>query len=441
MVMKAGRYATSRQKNCQRCSAAKAKCDRRVGGCARCATRSLPCVYPSQVSTPQGNGDTGEEAFASPLSATSTTEHLPLNPYIGSPAGIAIHDGAVQTLQLTPGETATVTSPVTSTTGSSSFNSYPTLTTSQLLSIESETLDFSNLGLFCPIQADDIKTRWLNSYVPDPTQKIKAYPIGVRVFIHRILKSYAATAVRGQGLPPFVHPSQLGETASRAPLSTCLSLVRICEKPLSGSEGVATDVLEREMNNVYEHHGTYDDMTLLAAFQAYLIYSMVLHFRLSQGPNSFLRQAMMNLQDLASLSSKRGLVCEAERRRERPRLEAWVAAEAKRRTLYTMYLFDSLLLAEDGLPTFLGTELYGLPAPANKALWNAKHRRGWETTYNIYLTDWPEDDFRIDELWPVPEDLAEVGLVERNKRVDRWIEKVDEFGTMMYAVTSCTHGG
>ncbi len=43
-------------------------------------------------------------------------------------------------------------------------------------------------------------------------------------------------------------------------------------------------------------------------------------------------------------------------------------AEAKRRTLYTMYLFDNILSAQDGLPTFLSTELRGLAAPAEKSL-------------------------------------------------------------------------
>ena len=45
--MKRPRYATTRQKTCHHCSAAKAKCDRGEGGCARCASRGLVCAYPS----------------------------------------------------------------------------------------------------------------------------------------------------------------------------------------------------------------------------------------------------------------------------------------------------------------------------------------------------------------------------------------------------------
>lgn len=304
-----------------------------------------------------------------------------------------------------------------------------------------ETLDPSDLELFCPINADDISNRWLNSYVPVPGQKIKEYPTSITAFIYRILKSYAAITVRGRGVPPFVHASQMMAASARPPLSTCLTLVRICEEPLPGSESVAADVLQREMNNLYERRGTYDDMALLAAFQAYLIYSMVLFFRLSHDSNPFLRQAMMNLQGLASSNSRRGLMCIAEQQRVRPRWEAWIVAEARRRTLFAMYLFDSVLSAQDGLPTFLGIELQGLPAPANQLLWRARTRHEWEAEYNIHLADWVGEGFHIDELWPIPANLDELGLLERRSRVDLWLENADEFGTMLYAVTSCTHGG
>lgn len=301
-------------------------------------------------------------------------------------------------------------------------------------------LDFSNLELVCPINVDEINNRWLNAYIPIPGQRLKEYPTNISAFIYRILKSYAAVAVRGRGIPPFVHSSQMLALAASPALSVCLSLVRICDKPLPGSEGVAFDVLQREMDKLCELLGTYDDMSLLAAFQAHLIYAMVLFFQLSQGSTPFLRQAMINLQSLACASSRCGLLCITEQQGSRPRWEAWIVAEAKRRTLYTMYLFDSVLSAQDGLPTFLGTELQGLPAPANKAMWEAGARHEWEKVYNVYLTE-QTGGLRIDELWPVPAGLGESDLVERRDRVDRWLEGVDEFGIMLYAVTSCTHGG
>lgn len=305
----------------------------------------------------------------------------------------------------------------------------------------SEALDFSNLDLTCPIDVDAITNRWLNPYIPDPVQKVKEYPASVTRFIYRILKSYAAMVARGRGTLPFIHPTQIKHQTTGSPLATCLSLARIAENPLSGSESSAALVLQREMESIAALREHYDDMSLLAAFQAYLIYTMVLFFRLSQGPSSFFRGAMMNLQELACSSSRRGLVCAADERHARPRWEEWIVAEAKRRTLYVMYMFDSVLSAQENLPTFLGVELRGLPAPASKALWEARNRDNWEKEFNTFLAEWTERGLTIDELWPVPPDYDEPAIARRQCRVDRWLERLDEYGTMMFAVTGCTHGG
>ncbi|KAF2717767.1 MFS general substrate transporter [Polychaeton citri CBS 116435] len=301
-----------------------------------------------------------------------------------------------------------------------------------------DTLDFSHLELVCSINPNDIRNRWLNSYVPIPGQIVKHYPANVSAFIYSVLKSYTGVTVRGRGVPPFVHLAQVKIISIMAPLSACLSLVRICERPLPGSESITMEVLQREMSSLYERHKTFDDLELLAAFQAYLIYSMVIFFRSSHGPNPILGQAMINLQHLACSSSRRGLVCAAEPHQTRPRWEAWIVAEAKRRTLFAMYLFDSMLSAQDGLPTFLGTELQGLPAPAPKSLWTAPTRHEWEKAYNIHVADWVEGGVHIDDLWPTPAGPDEPSLVARRDRTDRWLEHVDEFGMMIYGVTCFT---
>ncbi|EFY85096.1 C6 finger domain protein, putative [Metarhizium acridum CQMa 102] len=149
---------------------------------------------------------------------------------------------------------------------------------------------------------------------------------------------------------------------------------------------------------------------------------------------------MTNLQQLACSSAGQGLVCAAEQRRARPRWEEWIVCEAKLRTLYVMYLFDSTLCIQEGLPTFLGNELSGLPAPSNKLLWQAKSRYDWEKEYNMHMTEWMGESLTIDELWPMPADLDTRAVERRRIRVDHWLENLDEYGTMLYAVTRCTHG-
>ena len=301
-------------------------------------------------------------------------------------------------------------------------------------------LNFSDLDLICPINADEITTRWMNPYISGPAQKIKNYPAAIIAFMSRMLKSYAAAATSGNVIPPFIHPIQLKQQPASSSLTTCLSLVRMCRNPLPGSENATTMILEREMQNITQARGSYDDMSLLAAFQAYLIYALVLFLRINNPPTQYLGQSMINLQELAHMSSRQGLVCAADQRRTRPRWEEWIVAEAKRRTLYLMYLFDSVLSAQEGLPTFLGTELQGLPAPGSKSLWQAQARGDWERAYNVYLAGWTELGLAIDEFWPIPPDFDELATEKRRGRVDHWLEDIDEFGTMLYAAMSCTHG-
>ncbi|CAK7230700.1 hypothetical protein SCUCBS95973_007660 [Sporothrix curviconia] len=332
--------------------------------------------------------------------------------------------------------------------------------------------------LVCPIKADDISIRWMNAYVPTADQTVKAYRPSTIAFLHRSLKAYSGMVVRGRGIPPFIHPMQMAGSgsgngtiagagpsahgSSAAALATCLSLARVCDTTLAGFSRATAEatsaVLKREMDRLYaaaqqlaQPGTTVDHFTSLAAFQAYLLYTLVLFFQLERPGDPFLRQAIMALQEIACISARHGLVCVAEQNNEQPRWPAWVVAEAKRRTLYVVYLFDSVLSAHHGQASYIGTELRGLPAPSSKALWQAASQPEWSKAYGVHLEDWGaaalpraatlSAGLTIDELWayPFPDDAA--GLARRRDRVDRWLETVDEYGTMMYAVTSSTHGG
>ncbi|KAH0492113.1 hypothetical protein TgHK011_007080 [Trichoderma gracile] len=450
--MKTSRYAISRQKACQQCSIAKARCDRKERCCSRCALRRLPCLYPhSHPPTAAaskhlfGDGsDPGPGPLPSFSRASAGTLPSPEREEMSTPQGTQDPESPSIHLDLDDHSPLSFsTAPPTTTTTRTQWSAAQSLdhSSASLPAPQPEFLDFSTPDLICPINAEEISNRWLNAYIPIPGQSVKNYPATVSAFIYRLLKSYTGMAIHGRGFPPFVHASQLMGPQPSPLLSTCLSIIRICDKPLPGSENVTAEILQREMSNIYERRDTYDHLSMLSAFQAFLMYTMALFFKLSQGNNPFLRQAMMNLQELACVAARQGLMCLSEQQRTRPRWESWVLAEAKRRTLYTMYLFDSVLSSEDGLPTFLGTELTGLPAVSSKTLWLAQTRRDWEAAYNVHLAAWGEGNLRINELWPIPEGLDDAQVAKRRHRVDSWLEDLDEFGTMLYAVTSCTHGG
>ncbi|EPE07465.1 zinc c6 finger domain protein [Ophiostoma piceae UAMH 11346] len=458
--MKKSRYAASRQKACQACVAAKAKCDRQPR-CSRCTARDLACSYLGRQIGDQ-NGSRGNGAGG--ISHTHMGTHSPIQESTGGSG-----DGP------SPGSSGTTSTPSRADDDSSS---YPSLSDSSV----------AHGDLICPINANGISIRWMNAYVPtSPDQTTKTYLPATINYIRQMLKSYAGMAIRGK-LPPFIHSAQLGNGGSSpVPASptrhtssdaivVCLSLARICDtsssatpmnkSAVTAAASAAALVIKREMDRLYtlvkqwqsqsQAHGQSsiapggDYLVSLAIFQAYLLYALILFFHLEHQADPFLRQAIVALQEIACTSARHGLVCSP--RQPTPSRMAWVVAEAKRRTLYIMYLFDSVLSAHDGLPTYLGVELRGLPAPSSKALWQAQSVAEWKQAYTASVRDWAtgitptestdatDHGLCIDELWAPPVGTNSASLARRRRRVDQWLEGIDEYGVMLYAVTSCTHG-
>lgn len=408
--MKKGRYAASRQKACEQCVRAKTRCQATSDGCARCAQRELSCT----LNIPNGNLSQLDS-----YSKTVESHHLQRSqPHSNEIPQVletrAPQGGAWNDLDDVDIQTV--------------------INWSESKSPES-SLASIDIELVCTINAKDIRNRWLNAFAPEPGQITKEYPPHVVSFIFRMLKSYTATLIRGSDLPPFLHSSQ----AEIPAISRCLTLVQTCTRLSGSAASILAEVLENEIDKTY---GPNDFPNLRSEFQANLIYMMVLYFcyELDADAKTLFRRGILNLQELACVSSETGIVCLAEKNGTRPSWEAWIAAETQRRSIYLMYMFDNLLSARDGLQTFLGTELCGLPAPSARDLWSAHNRQNWEILYNDHLLEKTIPGISIDELWPRPPESGSSEIKQRQKRIDRWLEGVDEFGTMLYAVTCCTHG-
>lgn len=302
-------------------------------------------------------------------------------------------------------------------------------------------MDFTSIHLASLIPAEQIQNRWLNRMVPMPDHVMKAYPPNITSLLHQILKSYAGTAIRGRGVLPFVHPLQTADYEWNEPLSTCLSAVRILDNPILGPEKTTVNLIRSAMSNIEKEYLSYSAMGALAAFQAYLIYTLTLFFYVEQDRDDYLANAMVILQALARHVTLQGLVVRSKASNCRPIWEEWVAAEAKRRTILVMYLFDTLLAIGYELPTYLMVELQGLPAPGPKSLWQARVRTDWKLANTACETHWDNGAYlRIFELWPPPQTLDAFDAQRRRNRVDLWLEDVDEFGTFFYAFMASTHG-
>ena len=386
--------APPRRKACDACASAKVRCDKSAT-CARCRARGLNCQYPSR----------------SDLQAT--VQHPdPISDDTRSPRS----QGSMPALSSIPENSRPLPSPSASTR-------IPSVT-------EASTL------ICGEIDASAIQNRWLKPYLADENDQPKSLPPSTVIYIREVLKSYVSMVVGDCRLPPFIHRSQVCGDFTCLPLSNCFGLLRILSARAAPNKDFTSDLFEREMSSIRDNYTTYDTKTLLGAFQAYLLYSMALYFRCGQ---IGLRDNVTALQQLASMAISQG-VSTAPQPWDSPDWALWALSEAKRRTTFTMYLFDNLLCATDDLPMFVATELSGLSAPAPGSLWDATTLEVWQRSHNAYLRACDGVVLQINELWPLPPGCSAEQACRRRERISAWLQRVDEYGMMLFAVTTSAHG-
>ncbi|PYH70935.1 Zn(II)2Cys6 transcription factor domain-containing protein [Aspergillus vadensis CBS 113365] len=291
----------------------------------------------------------------------------------------------------------------------------------------SRGLNFEAINLTPSSIAEDIRDRWLRPFfLPahgrSETPKV-CHPYTLQ-FLARILKTYPRYMLRDGRPPPIIHHVQVTENKTPRALANCYSLVRMWEQAVPGSEEIVMNTVAREMERLASE---------VCISLTYLIYSILIYF----GPQGgFTDTIMITLMDMASQTARNGLFCDAELARTRPTWESWIVAATKRRAIFTLYLFSNIYNADRMLPNFVAEELRGVYAPGNKTLWEAADRETWNKEYDRYLLDWQDGSLEISELWPSPEKEEP----ERRRRIERWVQTVDEFGMMMYSVCAHIHG-
>ncbi|KAH8811628.1 hypothetical protein F5884DRAFT_282783 [Xylogone sp. PMI_703] len=433
------KVAPPRKKACSQCSNGKIRCDMRRPRCSRCMKKGLSCVYaaPAAAASPPITEDRTE--------TTPFTDRSHDNFDSSSSNAGATNPGTTTYGTVRPVPNWTDMSMSNRNQGDNSYvfhtpESFNTSVSTPVMPAESfaprNIPRFAHVDLVPAADSSEIGGRWLATILPSASQKrVKPLLPSTAQYIYRVLRTYPKMMFQPGGLPPIIHPLQVLEHETAAPLANCLSLVRLWEGRAAGSEDIIIETIRKEMEKLYQEYENYDQITLLAACQAYLIYSIMLF---TPGETVLVDQTtMINLQSLGSYAALKGLVCRAEISHSRPDWESWVVASAKRRTLFTMYTFDNVFNFFQNVPCFVGEELALVPAPSSKALWQAADRKSWEREYNLQLARWEGGFLRLGELWP---HLDHGDKKNRQKRIDRWLESVDEYGMMLYATIVHIYG-
>ncbi|KUI71268.1 hypothetical protein VM1G_07316 [Cytospora mali] len=194
-----------------------------------------------------------------------------------------------------------------------------------------------------------------------------------------------------------------------------------------------------------------DNALLLTPLDAYLLLSIHAYSSCKTRPGLeiFGPNLITSLHDLAAKVCTAGIVCPEEVVGQPPAAvpawESWIIAEAKRRTVYCVYLFEDLYNHEHGADSYLGEELGLLLAPASKWVWQAKNKESFAVEFSDWTKAWGGGRFFvIAEFWPKEaEDMvgnlaAEEWHGKREERISRYSETVDEFGMFLLAICTAT---
>lgn len=225
-----------RKKACQQCTVAKVRCDLKRPQCSRCGTRQMACVYAVDLAPVPSRGESNGvhhynrggvsiprsvQSSNSPGSTVSENSirqaepvRYPPNSELMSHRRHASHDG---------------------------YNEY----------WAGSPLNFEDINLICTLDPTLIRNRWLADFIPSLSDPVKVYPPGVSSFVSRVLKTYPSMLLRKGQLPPFIHPSQLAGPDIPTPLANCLSLVRLWDGRVRGSETMVCETIENEMERLY----------------------------------------------------------------------------------------------------------------------------------------------------------------------------------------------
>ncbi|KAJ7058274.1 hypothetical protein C8F01DRAFT_1305790, partial [Mycena amicta] len=400
------RKFSSRQKSCLNCVRAKARCDLDRPVCGKCQEKRLECSYLNHdtrpaytMSPPKSSSPAAETSAPSTVVISSPSHAAPRSVF---PLSNLIKDDneSVQSADDPP-----------------SLSSPPTPDPP------------------IPIH-DEIGSRWLNALITPFAKTPKYLSRSTADYMGRILESYARVVLHEpdaesmyDALPPFIHPRQAINTPRL--LANCRSLLRMFENRAPGSE-----VEEASVSLATHRAGKYDQHDLLSACQAYLIYSIHLFFCLDTDSSAMVDTVTtINLQELSSAIAMTGL--QAIPNGSGLSWQAWITAEAKRRTVYTMYMFDNVYSFTKGTASYIATELGQLPLPACKTLWEARTEAAWQAAQHRFVLDWQTLGLPVlEDLWPHQDKAV---AARRKEKVDKWVESVDELGMFLFSTTSMTY--
>jgi hypothetical protein len=219
----------ARKKACKQCTQAKVRCGHEKPQCGRCAVRQQTCEYFNEdINSPGRANALMLSTIYAPTSRPGYTSISPKEIFVTP---------EVSTTNLPDHGISTPISVPQSLEPSSDFQ-------------EVRDVDFKNLDLVPFADSSDIQNRWITSFFSPGAQIPKNIHPHTVQYVACVLRSYPKYMLHDKGVPPIIHPKQVGAKWLSEPLANCYSLVRLWEGCVQGSETMIANTVKQEMERL-----------------------------------------------------------------------------------------------------------------------------------------------------------------------------------------------
>ncbi|KAK2760402.1 hypothetical protein FQN54_002472 [Arachnomyces sp. PD_36] len=276
----------------------------------------------------------------------------------------------------------------------------------------------------------------LNQYPLDqPTESPKvALAKHSMELIFRVMRTWPRMLAEEFQLPPLIHPTQRSAKELPLPLANCITLTKMWGGQCEGSELMVRNAVLKEVDDILDKFRDYDEITLLGALQALVMYTIILLFPSKNSTETMWDDATIfrEIRRIVSHVVSTGLFLQEEKEHIRPSWTAWVHVTSKRRAILSLFIIHWAYSVFHDSQGFDCRDLAFMPAPAAKVLWQAGTEEEWNTLYIRWLARWDGRGFLQGEF-----DKIQPGIVMQ-PRAEKWLEETDEFGYIMISITNAT---
>ncbi|PON28804.1 hypothetical protein TGAM01_v201912 [Trichoderma gamsii] len=270
-----------------------------------------------------------------------------------------------------------------------------------------------------------IRSRWINPLFRPPNRTVSVNEASAR-FMTQVLKCYPKMMARDGTLPPIIHRLQTTSRTTPTPLVDCLAWTKMWEHRTGNLDAMLLNAMRGEVERLYKNHRSYEQVDLLAALQASLIYSIMICLDSNTTAKYGTQLVLGQLQEMTYRLLSMTEFPRADISSKVPDRELWAIASAAQRTVLAIYVFDCVVCFLNRIPVYSCDELDFIPAPVCRRLWEAREYETWREEYGNWFKVWKGREVLMGEL------LIQLTESYASKRVEEWLSEADEFGMLIF---------